>query len=868
MAEDNPPARTLAGKFASAAGEDRFRAIFEKAGVGLVLIDGHCKIIDTNQAFGDIVGRGCADLLGTSCMDITHPDDVPVNERVIARLADPDEQTASFEKRYLRPDGAQIWVLINLTKILFDEGERVLAVVEDISDRKAAEEQLRQSDERLRLATESADIGTWDFNPKTGELRWDQRCKELFGLCADADVTYDVFLAGLHPEDRTRTDEAVQRALAPDGPGEYDVQYRTIGLEDGVERWIAAKGRAFFEQDGAGPQAVRFIGTVLDISDAKRATDALREESHNLEILNRVGSALAGELDLERVVQMVTDAGVELTGAQFGAFFYNVINADGEAYMLYTLSGANRSQFEQFGMPRNTKVFAPTFAGEGIVRSDDITRDPRYGQNPPHKGMPKGHLPVVSYLAVPVTSRTGEVVGGLFFGHPEPCRFKERHERLMEGIAAQAAIAIDSARLFRAAQHEIEQRVKAEQALTALNETLESRVTEEIARRSQAEEVLRQAQKMETVGQLSGGIAHDFNNLLQVIHGNLSLLQRMLPPSESKWQQCVANALNGAERSAALTQRLLAFSRRQPLDPKPVDVNRLIGDMIELFHRTLGETILVETRFAADLPSAQVDGNQLENAMLNLAINARDAMPRGGRLEISTGLATVDDKDAEIPFDAAPGRYVRITVRDTGQGMVPDVLSRAIEPFFSTKEVGQGTGLGLSMVYGFVKQSGGHLALNSNVGEGAIVELFLPCSSGQPEPRSAPQLQSELVVGRGERILLCEDDDDVRQFSGDTLRELGYSVIEAADAGSALTALRDNGRVDVLFTDIILPGDQTGADLAREARELQPDIKVLFTTGYARSALEKGRQADSAVELLVKPFRVEDLAARLRAILD
>jgi CheY-like chemotaxis protein len=250
--------------------------------------------------------------------------------------------------------------------------------------------------------------------------------------------------------------------------------------------------------------------------------------------------------------------------------------------------------------------------------------------------------------------------------------------------------------------------------------------------------------------------------------------------------------------------------------------------------------------------------------MLNLAINARDAMPRGGRLKIATALADIGEDEAALQPDASPGRYVRLTVSDSGEGMAPEVLDRAIEPFFSTKEVGQGTGLGLSMVYGFVKQSGGHLTLESKQGSGATIEMFLPSSEDRPAVRPARQ-PFELAHGSGERILLCEDDSDVRRFSGETLRELGYTVIEAADTASALAALREHGRVDVLFTDIILPGDRTGADLARDARELQPDIKVLFTTGYARSALER---PDSAVEILLKPFGVDDLAARLRAILD
>jgi len=737
----------------------------------------------------------------------------------------------------------------------------------DITEHQRAFERLRESEDRLRLAAEAADVGTWDLKPASGQLRWDERCKRFFGLPPEAEVTYEIFLEGLHPEDRSRTDLAVQRALEPDGPGEFDVEYRTIGIQDKVERWIAAKGRAIFEGEGPSRRAIRFIGTVIDISDKRRAAEELSEESRTLETLNLVGSAIASQLDLERVVQMVTDAGVELTGAQFGAFFYNVVDSKGESYTLYTISGVDRSAFEKFPMPRNTHVFGPTFRGEGVVRSDDITKDPRYGKNPPYYGKPKGHLPVVSYLAVPVTSRTGEVIGGLFFGHPDTGRFKQRHERLMEGIAAQAAIAIDNAQLYRAAQHEIEQRVKAEQALSALNETLESRVAEEIARRSQAEDVLRHAQKMETVGQLSGGIAHDFNNLLQIIHGNLTLLERTIPPDEPKLRRSVTNALTGTERAAALTQRLLAFSRRQPLDPKPLDVNRMIEDMIELLHRTLGETVLIETSLSQDIPSALVDGNQLENAILNLAINARDAMPGGGRLEISTALADLDSAAARLQADATPGQYVRIAVRDSGEGMSAEILSRAVEPFFSTKAVGQGTGLGLSMVYGFAKQSGGHLVINSVEGEGTTIELYVPRSSQAAEARSARQEQSELPAGKGERILLCEDDADVRLFSSETLSELGYEVIEAGDADGALEAMRSHGPIDLLFTDIVLPGGRTGADLAREARALQPDLRVLFATGYARSALEERQDPASGIELLLKPFGVEALATKIRAIL-
>lgn len=415
---------------------------------------------------------------------------------------------------------------------------------------------------------------------------------------------------------------------------------------------------------------------------------------------------------------------------------------------------------------------------------------------------------------------------------------------------------------------ETTERVLAEKALLALNETLESRVAEEIARRSKAEDVLRQAQKMETVGQLSGGIAHDFNNLLQIIHGNLSLLQRFETLQDDKGQRALSNALEGARRASTLTQRLLAFSRSRPLDARPVDVNRLIGDMTELLHRTLGETITIETRLGDDLPPAHADANQLENAVLNLAINARDAMPGGGVLEIRTDLAEPNEEHSGFSGKSNSGRFVRVAVRDSGTGMSADVLERAVEPFFSTKEVGHGTGLGLSTVYGFVRQSGGHMVLHSREGQGTIVEILLPCSGDLAEKQEERATSEDVARGRGERVLLCEDDEGVRLFSSETLRELGYSVVESSNAAEALSAMLDHPRFDLLFTDVVLPGGKTGADLAREARKLQPDLKVLFTTGYARKALDADQALARPIELLPKPFTVEQLAQRLRKLLD
>lgn len=606
----------------------------------------------------------------------------------------------------------------------------------------------------------------------------------------------------------------------------------------------------------------------IQMAEFRRTTAfRLTEQTRVLQILNDAAMAISGDLDQGRLVQRITDAAVELTGAEFGAFFYNVTDPNGESYMLYTLSGVARSEFEGFPMPRNTSVFAPTFSGEGVVRSEDITRDPRYGGNDPHHGMPKGHLPVRSYLAVPVKSRRGEVIGGLFFGHSSPGVFGAQAEERILGLAAQAAVAIDNARLFEALQRELAQRRQAEADLHELNATLEQRVAEEIAARAQAEEALRQAQKMEAVGQLTGGVAHDFNNLLTVIIGGLDQIRRSRASEDARVSRAVDMALQGAQRAANLTGRLLAFSRRQPLEPKPLDLNRLVHEMTELLHRTLGEQTELEGVLAPRLWRIEADQNQLEASILNLAVNARDAMPEGGKLTIETANTMLDETYSALDAEVRPGQYVMIAISDTGIGIPRERLARVFEPFFTTKEVGRGTGLGLSMVYGFVKQSGGHVTIYSEEGVGTSVKLYFPRYHGsavEPEPVVEPEAPTS---SEGEVILVVEDDEAVRAYSTGILAELGYGVLQARDATAALALIETGQRIDLLFTDVVLPG-RSGKALADEALALRPGLRVLFTTGYSRNAIVHHGRLEHGVQLITKPFTVEQLANRVRDILD
>jgi PAS domain S-box-containing protein len=409
-------------------------------------------------------------------------------------------------------------------------------------------------------------------------------------------------------------------------------------------------------------------------------------------------------------------------------------------------------------------------------------------------------------------------------------------------------------------------RKRAEEDLRQLNQNLEQRIAQAIADRQDAEQALRQAQKMEALGQLTGGIAHDFNNMLAVVIGSLDLLTRRIG-TESRARRYLDAAMEGARRAATLTQRLLAFARQQPLKPEPIDVNRLVGGMSDLLRRSLGSDVRIETVLAGGLWKTNADRNQLESALLNLAVNARDAMPEGGRLTIETQNTFLDARYvAHVGVPA--GQYVMIAVTDTGTGMTDEIAAKVFDPFFTTKAAGKGTGLGLSQVYGFVKQSGGHIKIYSEVDQGTTVKIYLPRHFATEEELIEKESSSSLPTGDyQEVILVVEDEPSVREYSVDALTELGYRVLEADGAKAALTLLDAHPEISLLFTDIVMP-DVNGRRLAEEAQRRRPDLKVLFTTGYTRNAIVHNGVLDPGVELIVKPFTVDELAAKVRIILD
>ncbi len=441
---------------------------------------------------------------------------------------------------------------------------------------------------------------------------------------------------------------------------------------------------------------------------------------------------------------------------------------------------------------------------------------------------------------------------------------------LMAGLALSAlAVALLGFLAIRNANARLAEVMAARDALADSNALLES----EAASRRTAEAQMRQMQKIEAVGQLTGGIAHDFNNMLAIIFGSLDIARRRLTGAEdARIGNCIDNAMEGAQRASQLTSRLLAFSRQQPLSPQPLDVNKLVGGMSELLRRSIGEQLRVETVLAGGLWRSYIDPAQLEQAIMNLCVNARDAMPTGGSLTIETSNAYLDDDYAAAHAEVTAGQYVLVSVSDTGTGMPAEVTERAFDPFYTTKGVGKGTGLGLSQVHGFVKQSNGHVKIYSEPGQGTTIKIYLPRYYGNDVSQSEAHLEArqdaELPRARdGEIVLVVEDDERVRHSSVDSLRELGYTVVHASDGAQALTVLTLQPRIDLLFTDIVMP-DMNGRQLADRAREHQSDLKVLYTTGYTKNAIVHNGVLDADVAMLPKPFSIYQLAVSVRRALD
>jgi len=826
-------------------------------------------------------------------LQLIHPDD---RERAAAPRSDPDELRRGYENelRIVRPDGSVRWIL-NRAQAEFDEAgqpTRLFGVNVDITGRKRAEEALAQAQRRLELAQSAAKVGTYEYVVETGHMHWSDELFRIYGreVCTEG-PSLDEWRSWVHPDDRYLTH--LRSAFGePKAGDEFHFDFRIL-RPDGSMRWIESRARV---EGRDRPE--RYVGLNIDITERKQQEEALRESEERFRLIADSAPVPMWVTSLDRKRWFVNRAYVDFLGVSYEAAiafdWRNVIHPDDLPRIL-------KEQAEKEASLRPFDLEARYRRADGSWCWLRSYSRPRWGPD----GAFNGFIGVAFDITVAkeaelqlqrqVAERTAELEG-LYNRAPtilqslnaegrlvsvsdrwlEFMGYDHRDEVLGRPVAefttpecVETFRTVDWPTLLGGGEV-IDAEYKAVKKSGEVADVLiSSRASQDaggklyrtvgvmidVTGKKRTEEALRQAQKVEAMGQLTGGVAHDFNNLLSPIIGGLDLLQRR-GVGDDRDQRTIAAALQAAERAKTLVQRLLAFARRQPLQSAAVDAGRLIEGMAELIASTVGPRIRVRVEIAPDLPSCLADSNQVEMALLNLSVNARDAMPEGGTLTIAAAPHRLTEQDGEL----GPGRYVRLSVADTGCGMDEGTLKRAIEPFFSTKGVGRGTGLGLSMAHGLAAQLGGALRLRSTPGEGTDVELWLPCAEGSAgsEPGTAATAQ---LSGRG-TVVLVDDDALVRGSTADMLAEMGFDVVQFEDAEEALEHVRGGGRADLVVTDHLMPG-RTGTELAAALRALRPELPVLLISGYAETAA-----ISADLPCLTKPFRHADLAAMLGGLIS
>lgn len=762
--------------------EARLRRAQEAGKVGVFSLDIETNVLTPTPEFCKIYGLSDADAVEISAIEaLVLDEDKEIGSN--GRTRSTGQSPLNVEYRIRRADNGQKRVIARRGEFEFDSSGkpvRFVGVVQDVTDRRKMQRDLRDSEARFRALAQAIPNHVWTARPD-GQLDWfNDRVYEYAGA-HEGSLDGEQWASMVHANDLPGVAERWQAALASGQP--YEKEFR-LKRADGTYRWHIARAVPSRDENG---HLVRWVGTNTDIEEQ-------RETRVKLEVLNETLEQKVTErtADRDRMwrlstdIMLVADFDARITAvnpAWQTVFGWKEADLVGHSFMDLIHPDDEEATRQEVG---KLSEGATTFFFENRYRAKD------------------GSYRTISWTAVP-----------------------------------------DDAFIHAVGRDVTEER----EAAAALRKT---------------ELALQQAQKMEAIGNLTGGVAHDFNNLLQVVAGNLQLLIKDVAGND-KAERKISNALAGVNRGSKLASQLLAFGRRQALDPRVVNVGRLIRGMDEMLRRTIGEGIEVETVVSGGLWNTLIDPMQIENAVLNLAINARDAMDGFGKMTIETGNAYIDDAYARQHQDVEPGQYVSLSVTDTGTGMPPELIEKVFEPFFSTKPEGKGTGLGLSMVYGFVKQTGGHVKIYSEPGQGTTVKMYLPRSIQQEDMEIA---ESEGPVDGGqETILVAEDDEGVRTTVVEMLQDLGYRVLKAVDAAAALTIIESGVHIDMLFTDVVMPGPLKSREMAKKAKGRMPHLAVLFTSGYTENSIVHGGRLDAGVQLLSKPYTREALARKIRHVL-
>ena len=811
-------------------------------------------VVFANDAFCRLTGYERSEILGRNCRFLQGPETEPETVKRIHRAVK-DAAPIEIDIRNYRKDGSAFWNRLLLAPVYDGYGDlayffasqldvtRDREKVEGLKSRNAALSAeltnrltLAQEREReLELAMAAGGLGAWSVDVASRSLAASEAYKALLGWPSDRPMTYEDRQSLIHPEDRDAV-RAQSDATINDG-ADYDITHRIV-TPQGETRWMKARGVLISDADGA---PLRIAGVTQDITREVRSqkmrtalvelSDALRDLDDPADISYAAAQVLGRTLEVSRAGYGLVDRQAETI----------TIDRDWNAPGIKTLAGV--LHFRDYG-----SYIEELKRGETAVIAD-ARLDPRTSQT----AQALEAISARAFVNMPLTEQGG-LVALLYLNHATTRAWPEDEMAFIRDVAERTRAATERRRV--------------ERNLADLAASLERQVEERTAALMKSEEALRQSQKMEAVGQLTGGIAHDFNNLLTGITGSLDLLAKRLAEGRiNEADRFITAAQGAARRASSLTHRLLAFSRRQTLAPRPTDLARLARGMEELIQRTMGPGITVEAVHGGGLWPVLVDPGQLENALLNLCINARDAMPEGGKLTIESGNRWLDERvaaECELP----PGQYVSLCVSDTGEGMTPDVVARAFEPFFTTKPIGQGTGLGLSMIYGFARQSGGQVRIYSEPGQGTMVCLYLPRHLGAAEaPEPTPSAADTPQAMAGQTILIVDDEPTVRMLASEVLGQLGYATMEAEDGKAGLATLNTDRPIDLLITDVGLPGGMNGRQVADAARAVRPDLKVLFVTGYAENAVLSPGHLAPGMHRLTTPFAMDELARRVKAIL-